>query len=194
MDGSFPTVATLALVLSVVSLGWQVLRAWWDRPVLMVTGDLFYRIAPDTELTIRTMDTSVGEVEYIDTRDAPMGWQATITVTNVGDRSVTITDAGWWYSPGTHWEDIERAPGMEDRFPLRLEPHDQVRLAGHIADDGEAWRYGNPPLEMDTPGGKMPAARPFIDYVRRPWRWRLRKRPGVTRLYAPTVPVDRSGL
>lgn len=160
----------------------------------MVTGELNYRLAPGNELIESKEQTIAGEVTVLSPRNSNMGWDSTITVTNVGDKSVTLTDAGWWYGHGTHLESVHRPLETSIRFPLRLEPHDQVRLRGFIADDGTAWLYANPPLQLDTPEGIKPAAKPFIDYVQRPWRWRLRKRPGVTRLYAPTTSIDREGM
>jgi len=181
MGDSFPVVATLAFSLSVISLGWQVIRAWWDRPVIMITAQLAYRFAPGTDLTGDVIPAGL-----------PMGWESAITVTNVGDRAVTVTDAGWWHGPGTHWERIERPPGLTERFPIRLEPNDQARLDGFMLDDGTRWLYGN--LEIDRPDGPRQAARPFIEYVRRPSRWRLHSQAAVKRLYAPARAIERDGL
>ncbi|WP_433718638.1 hypothetical protein [Microbacterium laevaniformans] len=166
-------VAVLALVLSVVSLGWQIIRSWWERPVLLVRG------------TLRSWSPT----------DQELGWKAELVITNVGERPVTITDAGWWYSTGTHEEDIERADGGHV-FPSRLEPHDQLRLSGFLPEES-SWLYPNGGIFVkDWDGADTRAARPYVEVVRRPLRWRLTTSEGATRVWAApiAIPNPREGI
>jgi len=160
--------AWIALALSLVSLVWQFARAWWDKPVVLVKGEL----------------RSSGEDV-----DGALGWNGTITVTNVGERAVTLTDVGWWSGVGTHEELIER-PATPWRLPHRLEPHDQTRFSGALSS-ARAFGWGNPAYTVRSPfsGEDARAARPFVEIVHRPSRWRVRRSDGKIRTHGDDVIV-----
>ncbi len=107
---------------------------------------------------------------------------AVIVVTNVGERAVTITRSGWWFSFGTHWEDINEA-NEAVKLPYRLEPHDAVVLQGRIKADDAYWTRANGGMYKraasywgDSPGAwrndelldHHQYADPFVEVVRRP--------------------------
>lgn len=175
--GAFWTlvVAVIALVLSVVTLVWQINRAWWERPVIVMSRHQHpYNWEGDSKNAIHEL---------------------TLKVSNVGDRAVTIVDFGWYYGDGTHDPDIER-PDVEAKFPLRLEPHDIVDLSGSIPAAG-AWANANGPVIVNDPrryGPARPGAKPFVTIVQRPARWRLRRAEAERVIYGEPVPINWEGI
>lgn len=167
-------VAVAAFALSAVSLTWQALRVWWDRPVVLTRASLHGR----------SWDLGYGGTQF--------GWECELRITNVGERAVTVVDAGYWFGPGTHFEDVER-PFDGKAFPVRIEPHDQVRLTGSL-NEGTAWDARHAP-QGDEGVGELPV-RPFVELVQRPLRWKLNRTAGVVRLYAENdhVPNPHHGL
>lgn len=94
----------VAAFLALASLVAQFRETYWSRPVVL-------------------LDTSLS--------GSPEGWDAVIVAANVGERAVTITRSGWWFSFGTHWEDINEA-NEAVKLPCRLEPHDAVVFQGRM--------------------------------------------------------------
>jgi hypothetical protein len=75
MDGS-TIISLIALLVSLFALGWQLSRSRWERPVLVVVGTI----------ASRSRSADAGAAVTMEYR---------ITVTNVGERAVTVLSAGW---------------------------------------------------------------------------------------------------
>jgi hypothetical protein len=135
--------SVVAVAISLFSLGWQIARSKWERPVVVV-GGLQMQIASGGK---GGEPIKIDRVEYH------------VDVSNIGERPVTVTDAGWITShggPGT-----VGYTGLTDKvratLPLRLEPHDSHTFilngaAGHNAVDI-----------------------PFVKVVQRPTWWEKRR-------------------
>lgn len=100
-------IAGAALALSAVSLAWQLMRVRWERPVVVVRGG------------------------WVSQQNAggPASWVLSVSVTNVGERAVTVDEPAWiirrrfarpWTMFGS--EDLQ-GPAL----PHRLEPFDVQR-------------------------------------------------------------------
>ncbi|WP_413353779.1 hypothetical protein [Microbacterium sp. 1P06AB] len=148
-------IAGVAAALALASLLTQLREIYWSRPVIVLECSL---------------------------RSTLKGWDAEILVTNVGERAVTITRSGWWYSYGTHSEDIHDA-NSSTKLPHRLEPHDAVAIRGRVRLKDAHWDWANgglfrrPASSYDPPIGEwrddgLPHhdqyAAPFVEIVRRP--------------------------
>lgn len=102
MDGS-TVVSSFALLVSLYALGWQLSRARWERPVVVVNG-----VASETE--------SEGQERRKEYR---------VNVTNVGERPVTILGAGWITGlANDSVESLELPQADKVSLPARLEGHD----------------------------------------------------------------------
>lgn len=148
-------IGAVAAFLALASLLAQFRQTYWSRPVVVLHTSL---------------------------ASSPQGWDAVIVATNVGERAVTITRTGWWYSFGTHWEDINEA-NKAVKLPYRLEPHDAVVFEGRIKVADAHWTRANggmykraSPYWGESPGAwrndDLPDhnqyADPFVEVVRRP--------------------------
>lgn len=120
MDTSL-IVSFIAVGVSLFTLGWQLVRSYWERPVVVVTG-------------LRV------------TRNAGSGNQHVyrITAANVGERAVTLTAAGWRIgsSRDPHSGSADVIPF--DEFPVRIEPYDTW-----VREFDEPWRPA--PFRLDIP-------------------------------------------
>ncbi|MEW2014324.1 MULTISPECIES: hypothetical protein [Microbacterium] len=148
-------VAAFAAFFAAASLVTQLRETYWSRPVIV-------------------LDTSL--------RSSSRGWEAQILVTNVGERAVTITRSGWWFSYGTHYEDVIEA-NKTVKLPYRLEPHDAIAFRDLIEVDEADWTRANGGLykpaesydgisEGAWRNDELPElnqyADPFVEVVRRP--------------------------
>lgn len=94
--------AIIAIVISSISLIWNIRRASWDRPKVEVSG-------------------RAGVGASSDCPNDPY-WELSISVANTGERSVTVQDGSWLVQPA---EGRSIRWGSSDpEFPFRLEPHD----------------------------------------------------------------------
>ena len=162
--GISDVIAVLALLAAAFSIVWQVVRARWEKPVVVVTGRVN-----------RHWNRKHREQVLL-----------TITITNVGEKPVTLMAAGWELTdhkkgdPGvtgfSNWS-------MKDRseFPRRLEPHDFIEVPS---------KHDFVPM---VAGRTM---RPHVEVVRRPtWR-EVRRGIGAVRqisgneISAPEAPLE----
>jgi hypothetical protein len=93
--------AGAAIVISILSLVWNIRRASWDRPRVVVTGRAGVGLSGD--------------------RPNEPYWELSLSVANTGERAVTLERGSWLVDNGAggiHW----MVP--DDVFPVRLEPHD----------------------------------------------------------------------
>ena len=102
----FSIVSVIALVVSLGTLAWQITRDRWERPVVSVGG-------------------TKGSYQDFQTREPQ--WRYRLDVTNVGERAVTLIEAGLITNLGGAREDYVTVGLAEEKiaeFPIRLEPHD----------------------------------------------------------------------
>lgn len=110
--------SSLAFVMSVVSLGWQVARARANRPRLHVEG---------------SVGCTVMEDDY-----SKATWSFDITVANLGSEAITVDDARWIiYS--TDGGIRVKETGAGPTFPLRLEGKDSRTWTYEIPVRGTRW-------------------------------------------------------
>jgi len=97
-------VSFLAVAISLVALGLQLVRTFWERPYVFVGG-----IAGSHSVSVT----------------APPVWECRIDVTNVGERAVTLIEVGLVVDrkPGSNVSWGLTGDEVAD-FPMRLEPHD----------------------------------------------------------------------
>lgn len=151
-------VAAVAALLALGSLLAQLREVYWSRPVIVLDSAL---------------------------SSSSNGWRGKIVVTNVGERAVTITQSGWWYSHGTHWEDVHPA-NDSTAFPLRLEPHDAVVIEGDIPVADAHWEWSNPGL-FRRPRGR----RADREYWKEVGAWRSDELPDHEQYAIPFVEIVR---
>jgi hypothetical protein len=138
LDGS-TVVSVIALVVSLGSLAWQLTREQWERPVVIVGG-------------IRGSHNGSSKTEP--------HWQYRIDVTNVGERAVTLIEAGLISDRRDNGYLITGLSGEEvAEFPIRLEPH-----------DSRSWTIPGGPTSQTS--GEY---EPWVKVVQRP-TWRERRR------------------
>lgn len=128
-------IAGAAFALSVVSLLWQVRRSSFERPIVSVSAA--YRVWLDTRILAEGVSV----------------WEVQVTLTNVGERPVTVTDAGADLDfPGgpNRWASTPDTP-----FPWRLETYGSASMRA-------TYRAGKKGLEP------APTARPWAIVVSRP--------------------------
>lgn len=167
---ALPTVISLlALGVSLFSIGWQLRRALWERPVVVLAGAVTRRSGGPTD---SVSDPRVTTSEYV----------MRFTIVNVGERAVTAVGWGWSLTlqgEGGRVIMSNRGKGIPE-FPIRLEPH-----------DSKSWVMTHP-IEGTNLGSYM--ATPFARVVLRPtWR-ELRK--GVSaerRVDGASVSMSQSG-
>ena len=94
-------ISIVALALSLFSVSWQVARARWERPVVVVSGVALARSVRGIETPVRRIDA-----------------------TNVGERPVTVIAAGWILHAGKDGQGSGWSGVPDDGFPLRLEPYE----------------------------------------------------------------------
>lgn len=99
--------SVLAVSISLVSLLSQLVRSRWERPVVVVTGEV---VAHGSRLELPS-----GAVE----EQAPF-WEFTLVAANVGERAVTITKLSWRRGAGRY----SMLVAHESQSAFRLEPHD----------------------------------------------------------------------
>ena len=136
MDGS-TIVAIIALVVSVGSVVWQLARERWDRPHVIVGG-------------IRGSNGSTGDESR---------WEYRIDVTNVGERPVTLIEAGMLVGTDDGFQYVGLLGEEVAEFPIRLEPY-----------DSRSWTIDMGPTKYPKPEYK-----PWVKVVQRP-TWRQRRR------------------
>jgi len=130
-------VALVALAVSLGSLVWQLTREQWDRPVVIVGG-------------IRVSNGSSGEESR---------WQYRIDVTNVGERPVTLIEAGMMTETDDGFQTVGLLAEEVGEFPVRLEPH-----------DSRSWT-----INAGLTKHPQPNYKPWVKVVQRP-TWRARRR------------------
>jgi hypothetical protein len=132
-------VSIIALVVSLGTLGWQITRERWERPVVSVGG------------MIGSRDDSQARGAHHEYR---------IDVTNVGERAVTLIQAGVitnrevgsFIIHGLSQEEVAE-------FPIRLEPH-----------DSRSWTILGGPVSRPSSEYE-----PWVKVVQRPAWWERRR-------------------
>lgn len=131
------------------------------------------------------------------------GWEVSIIVTNVGERPVTITDAGWWFGRGTHFPEVESGSDVDVTFPFRLDSSDQVKITGFVGvkDGWGGWDQRHKRIPYRTyitysNGVTFRLTTPFVEYVGRKAWWRRGGGGDVIRLNADPMAIESpfSGL
>lgn len=148
-------VAAIGVALALASLIKQLHDTYWSRPVIVLDAVLV---------------------------PGDRAWSARIIVTNVGERAVTITAAGWWYGYGGHFENIHQA-ARDGSVPRRLEPHDTTTFSTGIPNEPDTW-LGYPglfrkPKRIDSYNGAAVGA------------WRNDERPDQDRFTIPYIEIVR---
>ena len=135
--------SALAIVLSVVSLVWQIAKAGAERPEVVVDGYFGWEASDNHDHAV---------------------WLISLTIANVGSEPVTITSAWWRLQPADlsaseakhFWPrgttDVHPNTRM-DVFPLRLE-----------GNDGKTLNWEEP---MSANHWDKMMARPSVNFIRR---------------------------
>jgi len=148
-------ISIVALLASLFSLGWQLVRARWERPVVVVRGQTVSRTRQ--ALTVYTGDEKP--------RPKKLEWALTTTIVNVGERAVTVVGWGWAYgsisSKDVAITTIKARGSQIPDFPLRLEPH-----------DSRTWTIAHPMEGTNLRGTNVT---PFAIVVQRPTSRELRR-------------------
>jgi hypothetical protein len=114
-------VASLALALSVVSLGWQVVRARRHRPIITVDGQC--------GVERRKLDGLWEEPH----------WTLPVKVTNAGGRAVTVTKVGWELFNRDSRRTLVHSAKIGVDLPTRLEAHSQQSWEARMPVRGADW-------------------------------------------------------
>ncbi|KRF04079.1 hypothetical protein ASG88_21805 [Nocardioides sp. Soil777] len=111
-------VSTLALLLSGGSLGWQVVSARREQPVISVDGQW--------------------AISREGTHDGWDYWTLPIHVTNAGGRAVTVVDV-YWELDGPRGPFSVKSADMGTALPTRLEPLSADAWEARAPFDGTTW-------------------------------------------------------
>jgi hypothetical protein len=164
-------IAIIALLASLFSLGWQLARARWERPVVVVRGVIVSHERQVPQIVHAGLPGDGAMESVIVYR---------MTVVNVGERAVTVVGWGWLTFDRTV-DLTATAEGIPD-FPFRLEPH-----------DSRTWALVMP--SVGTSPIPEQKAEPYARVVQRPTRRELRRGVSAERkVYGAPVLDASSGI
>lgn len=103
--GPSDVIAAVALLVAIVSLGWQFVRSRWDRPIVIVDGE------------IREMWGGEEDEDVV-------AHEMHLNMVNVGEKPATVILAGWALDPDPEFESDKD----ETLGPWRIDAHDHVEL------------------------------------------------------------------
>lgn len=131
--------SAVAVLVALVALSLQLVTSRWERPVVRVTGVRY---------------TTAGGPDNL-----PNRLTYRITVTNFGERPVSILSAGWQTLGANHSNNMKALLVPHSEFPVRLEPYDTKTW--HVS---EGFRLGG--NEVDKPFIQLVHRPSFLDHFR----------------------------